>query len=187
MEKRNSVFIATSLDGFIADKNGGIDWLDSIPIPDNLDMGYDEFTSQIDALVMGRVTFETVCGFNIEWPYKKPVFVLSNSLTEIPQKFKDKAQLVHGTLTEILKQIHQKECYRLYIDGGTTIQGFLREDLIEDIIITVIPILLGGGSPLFSTLPKELEFECIKSNVFLNTIVQNHFKRKREKTNFKMT
>ncbi|SHJ20520.1 dihydrofolate reductase family protein [Aquimarina spongiae] len=81
MKKTNKVFIATSLDGYIADKDGGIDWLHAIPNPDNIDMRYNEFTSQIDALVMGRTTFETVCGFDIDWPYSKKVFVLSNSLT----------------------------------------------------------------------------------------------------------
>jgi len=179
MEKRNSVFIATSLDGYIADKEGGIDWLHSTPNPDNIDMGYGEFNSQIDALVMGRTTFETVCGFDIDWPYQQPVFVLSNTLTDIPEKFKDKAHLVKGTLTEILEQIHQKGFYRLYIDGGTTIQGFLKEDLIDDMVITTIPILLGGGSQLFTVLPKELEFKHVESKLFLDAIMQNHYQRKR--------
>ena len=179
MIKKNSVFIATSLDGYIADKNGGIDWLHSIPNPDNIDMGYGEFTSQIDALVMGRTTFETVCGFDMDWPYQKPVFVLSNTLTQIPEKYKGKAHLVKGTLAEILDQIHQQGYHHLYIDGGTTIQGFLKEDLIDDMTITVIPILLGGGSPLFSELPKELEFECVRSEVYLDKIAQNHYVRKR--------
>ncbi len=178
MEIRNSVFIATSLDGYIADKNGGIDWLHSIPNPDNIDMGYGEFISQIDALVMGRTTFETVCGFDMDWPYQKPVFVLSNTLTEIPEKFKFKAHLVKGTLKEILEQIHRKGFYRLYIDGGATIQNFLKEDLIDDMIITIIPILLGGGSPLFSEFSNQLNFECIDSKIFLDKIVQNHFIRK---------
>ena len=127
MKKRNSVFIATSLDGYIADKNGGIDWLHSTPNPYKIDMGYGEFTSQIDALVMGRITFETVCGFDMDWPYQKPVFVLSNTLTEIPERFKAKVHLVKGSLTEILEQIHQKGLYQLYIDGGATIQSFLKE------------------------------------------------------------
>ena len=171
------MFIATSLDGYIADKNGGLEWLHSTPNPDNIDLGYSEFISQIDALVMGRTTFETVCGFDMDWPYQKPVFVLSNTLTEIPEKFKDNADLVKGTLTEILAQINQKGYYRLYIDGGATIQNFLKEDLIDDIIITIIPVLLGGGSPLFSELPEELDFECAESKVYLNKIVQNHFRR----------
>lgn len=178
MEKKNSVFIATSLDGYIADKNGELDWLNSIPNPENIDMGYEEFTSHIDALVMGRTTFETVCGFEMDWPYQKPVFVLSNTMTKIPEKFKDKAQLIKGTLKEILEKIHGKGYNRLYIDGGTTIQSFLKEDLIHDMTITIIPVLLGGGSPLFSELPKKLEFECTDSKIYLDKVVQNHYKRK---------
>jgi len=177
MNKKNSVFIATTLDGYIADKNGGIDWLHTIPNPNNIDMGYRAFTNNIDALVMGRKTFETVCDFDVDWPYNKPVFVLSTKLKKIPKKYIGKAFLVHGTLTEILNQIYQKKCYRLYIDGGTTIQNFLKEDLIDELIITTIPILLGGGSPLFCELPKELKFKLFKTNTFLNQVTQNHYKR----------
>jgi dihydrofolate reductase len=183
MEKKNRVFIATSIDGYIADKNGELDWLNSFPNPDKNDMGYGAFTAQIDALVMGRITFEMVCSFDIDWPYQKPVFVLSNTMTEIPEKLKDNAQLVKGTLKEILKKIHEKGYYRLYIDGGATIQGFLKEDLIHDMIITTIPILLGDGVPLFSKLPNNLEFECIHSKIFIDKIAQNQYKRKNKVTN----
>lgn len=179
MDKKNSVFIATSIDGYIADKNGGIDWLHSIPNPNNDDMGYVEFNNDIDALVMGRITFETVCAFDIDWPYGKPIFVLSNTLNEIPESHKEKALLVKGTLTEILGQINKKGFYRLYIDGGNTIQNFLKEDLVDEMIITTIPILLGGGSSLFSVLPNELKFELIKTKTYLNQVVQSHYKRKK--------
>jgi dihydrofolate reductase len=74
----NIVFIATSIDGYIADKDGGLDWLHATPNPDNHDLGYADLMSRIDALVMGRKTFDTVCGFDCDWPYSKPVFVLSN-------------------------------------------------------------------------------------------------------------
>ena len=179
MEKKNKVFIATSLDGYIADKDGGIDWLHSIPNPENIDMGYEEFTSQIDALVMGRTTFETVCAFDMDWPYKKPVFVLSNSLTKIPDEYEGKAVLVKGTLKEILHKIYSKGYYRLYIDGGRTIQSFLNEDLIDEMTITIIPYLLGAGIPLFSDLSGILEFECVDSKIYLDKVVQNSFVRRK--------
>ncbi|MBI6120136.1 dihydrofolate reductase family protein [Salegentibacter maritimus] len=179
MSKKNSIFIATSLDGYIADKKGGIDWLNSVPNPDNDDMGYLQFTNGIDALIMGRNTFETVIGFNVPWPYNKPVFVLSNKLKEIPESHKDKAFLVHGTLTEILEQIHKKGYERLYIDGGKTIRNFLKADLIDEMLLTTIPILLGGGSSLFGELPNELKFELIETKTFLNQISQRHYKRKK--------
>ena len=179
MNKKNSVFIATSLDGYIADKDGRIDWLNSLPNPDNDDMGYVEFINGIDALVMGRTTFETVLGFDVDWPYNKPVFVLSNKLKEIPESHKEKAFLVKGTLTKILDQIHEKGFYRLYIDGGATIRSFLKEDLIDEMVLTTIPILLGGGSSLFSELPNRLKFEMIGTKTYLNQITQIHYIRKK--------
>ena len=180
MKKKNSVYIAASLDGFIADKNKGIEWLDSIPIPKGEDMGYYGFADTIDALVMGRNTFETVLGFDVEWPYKKPVFILSTSLNEIPDSHKEKAFLVKGSLTEILSQIHDQGHYRLYIDGGITIQHFLKEDLIDELIITQFPIVLGGGVPLFSNLPEALEFELVQSKVYAKQLVQLHYTRNRK-------
>ena len=155
MNKKNSVFIATSIDGYISDKTGGLDWLNAIPNPENDTMGYVEFMETVDALVMGRTTFETVCGFDVDWPYTKPVFVLSTTLKELPESHKGKAFLVKGTLMEILDHIHTKGFPRLYIDGGITIRNFLEADLIDEMILTTIPILLGGGSSLFSELPKE--------------------------------
>lgn len=177
MDKRNSVFIATSMDGYIADKNGKIDWLHAIPNPDKIDMGYSEFISRIDAIVMGRKTFETVCGFNIDWPYQKPVFVLSNTLSKLPEKLEDKAQFIKGSIKEILDKINGQGYTRLYIDGGTTIQSFLKEDLIDEMIITIIPTMLGAGTSLFADLPEKLDFECINTQIYLDKIVQNHYRR----------
>lgn len=179
MKNKNNVFIATSLDGYISDRNGGLDWLNSLPNPDNLDFGYSKFTERVDAIVMGRVTFEMVCSFDCEWPYTLPVFVLSNTLNSVPDDYQDKAEIVSGPLREILDQIHQKGYSQLYIDGGAAVQNFLKEDLIDEIIITTIPILLGGGTRLFTELPNELEFEHLATERFPNTLVQNHYRRKR--------
>jgi len=180
IEKKNKVFIATSLDGYIADANGGIGWLDTIPEINKIDTGYNAFNSQIDAIVMGRKTFETVCSFDNDWPYKKPVFVVSHSLSKIPNKYKDHVKLLKGTIQEIIQQIHRQELFRLYIDGGGLIQSFLKEDLIDEMVITIIPVLLGSGISLFSDLPQTLEFECKKSSLFLDAVVQNHFVRKQK-------
>ena len=179
MENRNSVFIARSLDGYIADKNGGIDWLHSIPNPDNLDLGYNTFCDKIDAIVMGRKTFDVVCSFDIPWPYDKPVFVVSNSIRNLSTKFEGKVELVNGSPKEMVKHIYGKGYTKLYIDGGTLIQSFLKDDLIDEMIISTIPVLLGGGSPLFGELPKPIVFEHVKSDVFLNAIIQDTYRRKR--------
>lgn len=179
MHTNNFVFIATSIDGYIADRDNKIDWLHSIPNPENLDMGYAEFFSTIDAIVMGKNTFQTVCEFE-EWPYDKPVFVLSSTLREIPQELSKQAFLINDKLEQVLDEIHNKGFFNLYIDGGKTIQSFLKKDLIDSMIITLIPKLLGGGQPLFGDLPFELDFECTHSIKFSNNIVQNTFQRKRK-------
>jgi dihydrofolate reductase len=179
MNAVNKVFIASSLDGFIADRNGGLDWLNLIPNPDHKDLGYESFMNAVDAIVMGRHTFDTVCSFDMDWPYHKPVFVLSSSLVSAPEDLQDKVEFLKGSPGEVLEQIHRKGYSRLYIDGGVTIQNFLKEDLIDEIIITTIPILLGGGAPLFGELPDSLEFEHVKSTLYLDAMVQDHYKRLR--------
>lgn len=175
----NIVYIATSLDGYIADKNGGLDWLHAIPNPDNDDFGFGAFMNRIDAIIMGRNTFETVCSFGGEWPYIKPVFVLSNSLSSIPEKYREKAELVSGDLSTIEKNLHQQGYKDLYIDGGATIQSFLKEDRIDEMIITSIPTLLGGGTSLFQDLAEQLDFEFVSSEVLLNALVKSHYRRKK--------
>ena len=175
----NIAFIATSIDGYIADKDGGLGWLQSISNPENLDMGWTELLDHIDALVMGRKTFEKVCSFDCDWPYSKPVFVLSNSMKSIPEGYKGKVEPIKGSLSGIIEAIHQNGYNHLYIDGGVTVQSFLKEDLIDEMIITVIPILLGGGIPLFGELPKRMEFDHVKTEIFLNAMVQNHYRRKK--------
>lgn len=177
MNQSNKVFIATSIDGFIADQNGDIDWLQSIPNPNNIDMGYSEFISDIDAIVMGRKTFETVCSFDMEWPYKIPVFVLSNSIQNLPKEYQGKVEIVKGSAKNITKTIHDKGYHQLYIDGGSTIRGFLQEDMMDEMIITTIPIILGNGIPLFGGIDHRLQFACVDTQIFLDSIVQSRFKR----------
>lgn len=178
MQTKNSVYIGISLDGQIADKSGNLDWLDMIPNPNQEDMGFTSFMNSVDALLMGRTTFETVCAFDVPWPYTKPVYVLTSTLKSVPAEYSDKVILVNGDLKSVLNQIHANGHFQLYIDGGRTIQSFFKEDLIDEITITTIPILLGAGAPLFGTLTDRQEFELVRSEVFLDQIVQSHYKRK---------
>lgn len=175
----NRVFIATSIDGYIADANNGVDWLHAIPNPENSDMGYAKHMQTIDAIVMGRNTFELVLSFGIEWPYIKPVFVLSQSLNQVPAGYKDKITLLNGEPKEITKQLAKLGYDNLYIDGGVTIQRFLQHDLIDEMVITTIPVVLGDGIPLFGKLPVLKEFRCTYTELFDNGVVQNHYTRHR--------
>jgi dihydrofolate reductase len=146
------VFIATSLDDFIADKNGGIDWLHEIPNHTGSDYGYNAFIESIDALVMGRNTFEKVLSFACDWPYTKKVFVLNNTLKEVDASMSGKAEVISGDLKDIVETLKGKGLENLYIDCGKTIQAFLNEGLIGEITINRIPILLGSGISLFGNL-----------------------------------
>ena len=95
----------------------------------------------------------------------------------LPEGYDAKAEPIKGSLSKVIEKIHQRGYKHLYIDGGVTVQSFLKEDLIDEIIITTIPILLGGGTPLFGELSGQIEFEHVKTEVFLNAIVQNHYRR----------
>ncbi|MFZ9028067.1 MAG: dihydrofolate reductase family protein [Crocinitomicaceae bacterium] len=174
----NKVFIATSIDGYIADKDGGIDFLHSVPNPTNDDLGYSDFMSDVDAIVMGRNTFDVVHGFDIDWPYTVPVFVLSERMNSVPEELQEKVKLVKGPLKEVLANIHKKGAKQLYIDGGKTIQSFLREDLIDEMTITIIPTILGDGVPLFEDL-NELKFKCTDSKHLIGKVAQHTYKRTR--------
>ena len=172
----NFVYIAASIDGYIAKKDGGLDWLNEVPNPDESDFGFKDFMESIDAIIMGRNTFEIVLSFG-EWPYIKPVFVLSNTLQAIPENLKDKAEILTGSPASIIKEMNSRKYFNLYIDGGKTIQEFLKHDLIDELIITRIPILLGEGIPLFDLLTKEQKYEHIKTDIFNNSLVKSHYKR----------
>ncbi|QLE86680.1 dihydrofolate reductase [Shewanella sp. Scap07] len=175
----NTVYIATSLDGLIAGKDDNLDWLHDIPNPQNDDLGFSAFMDSVDALVMGRNTFEVVLSFGIDWPYSKPVYVLSNSLTSLPAELKGKVFIVNGPLEQVLDDIHQQGHHNLYIDGGNVIQQFLQHDLIDTLIITTIPVLLGAGTPLFGELIQPLKFRHVSAEPLLDYIVKNTYTRQR--------
>ncbi|AEX22352.1 diacylglycerol kinase [Vibrio sp. STUT-A11] len=137
-------------------------------------MGFAEFMETIDALIMGRNTLDIVLGFDIDWPYSKPVYVLSNTMTQVPTGYEDKVFLVKGELKLVISDLNAKVLNNLYIDGGKTVQIFLKEDLIDEMIITTIPVLLGGGIPLFGDLAQPLKFKHVKAKRLLDCIVQNH-------------
>lgn len=166
-----SVFIATSLDGYIAREDGGIDWL---PV-DCEPHGYDEFIASVDAIVIGRKTFETVLAFG-EWAYgKKQVIVLSTTLAELKLPAGAACDLMAGKPEEIVAKLTERGLKHLYIDGGVTIQGFLRAGLIQRLVITRIPVLLGSGIPLFGTLPQDVRLEHVATRSYPSGLVQSEY------------
>src|SRR6186713_1803071 len=147
---KSIVFIGTSLDGFIARKDGDIDWLVQFANNEAVD-AYEKFMSRIDAIVIGRGTFEKVISFP-SWPYEKKVFVLSTSIKEVPSLLKEKVTILSMKPAELLSYLSSEGFSSIYVDGGKVIQDFLKEDLIDELIISKAPVLIGSGIPLFGHL-----------------------------------
>ncbi|WP_417795772.1 dihydrofolate reductase family protein [Terasakiella pusilla] len=166
------IFIATSLDGFIARTDHQLDWLIKQP-SEAEDHGYEAFISNMDGLIMGRGSFETLLSFN-EWPYKKPTIVMSKSLTpdQIPKKLRGKVTLTRQKPEELMEDLAWSKAY---IDGGKVIQSFINAGLIEDMIITTVPILIGDGISLFGSIERDIDLKLISSNAFKSGMVQNHY------------
>ena len=178
---KNYVYIAASLDGYIATPDGGVEWLDGIPNPDQTDYGYAQFMSGIEALVMGRKTLEQVLTFG-QWPYQKPVFVLSSQLSEVPAQLQGKVKIISGEIVGLVEKLNKDGFSNLYIDGGKVITSFLNKDLIDEMIITTIPILLGGGIPLFGQLERPLNFVLVGTKTYSNSLVTSRYERARDST-----
>lgn len=173
MKLKQSVFIATSLDGFIARSNGDIDWLTEGEEFQE-DYGYSKFIASIDALVMGHHTFEKALSFG-EWPYKGAVIVLSSKSIDIPKRLKQVQQL-SGSPAKIVDQLVSKGYNHLYIDGGKTIQQFLRAGFIQEMTITRIPILIGEGIPLFGPIKNDIRLQHLSTQTYRNGFVQSRYK-----------
>lgn len=173
-----SVFIATSLDGFIARSNGSIDWLNEANsmVPKGEDCGYKKFMSTVDTLVMGRNTFEQVLTFG-EWSYgATPVVVLSRRGLTLPNNIPSSVSVSHESPDDLVLRLSAQGARHLYIDGGLTIQSFLAAQLIDEITITVIPILLGSGKPLFGPLAHDVHVIHKSSHVFEFGFVQHTYR-----------
>ena len=165
-----SVYIATSVDGFIARPDGDIDWLGE-PAEDGEDFGYEEFMATVDHLVMGRHTFEKVLSFG-QWPYAKPVVVLTSRPLKVPEDIASKVEVMSGPPEQILDELAKRGSQHLYIDGGKTIQLFLSAGLIQRVIISRIPVLIGEGIPLFGPLPQDIQLRHKATRTFANGVVQ---------------
>ncbi len=173
MTVKVSVYIAVSLDGFIARKNGDIDWLTGGESGE--DYGYADFMSTVDHVVMGRNTFEKVLSFG-GWHYEKKVIVLTSRDLTLAPELSDKAEALHLSPRELIHELERRSVRHIYLDGGVTVQRFLRERLVDEMTITTIPILIGEGLPLFGALEKDVRLELLRSQSFKNGFVQNIYK-----------
>ena len=167
-----SVFVGTSVDGFIARRDGALDFL---PPGGGEAHGYDEFMASVDALVIGRNTLETVLGFD-EWPYgAKPVFVLSTrDLPALPAGAV--VERLAGEPADVVKELEARGVRHAYVDGGITIQRFLQAGLIQTLTITRVPVLIGTGIPLFGALPRDIVLKHVQTRHYASGLVQSEYR-----------
>jgi dihydrofolate reductase len=177
MTVRCSVFCAVSLDGFIARKDGALDWLK--PAESTLppaDTGFDAFMASVDFVVMGRNTFDVVLGMSGPWFYSKPVYVLTTRPLDVPPRAQGKVEFGRHSPEELVALMERRGAKRLYVDGGKTIQDFLRAGLIDDLVITRIPVLIGSGIPLFGSLDRDIALKIESSRVLGGGAVQTAYR-----------
>jgi dihydrofolate reductase len=172
-----SVFVATSLDGYIARKDGSIDWLDeaNATVPEGEDCGFQAFMGSVDALVMGRKTYEQVLSFG-QWPYDQtPVVVLSRHPIAFPPGVPDTVSHSSEAPRELVGRLAREGVRHVYVDGGTTIQGFLGQGLVDEITLTVVPIVLGEGISLFGSMEGDLRLAHVRTAVYEFGFVQSTY------------
>lgn len=170
------VFIATSLDGYIARLDGDIGWLLERDAADE-DHGYDDFIADKDAIVMGRGSYEKVATF-ATWPYDRPVLVLSRQLagTPVPAALEGRLRFSPLAPRAALGMLAEQGVRRVYVDGGQLIQSFLREGLIDDLVVTTVPVLIGAGRPLFGALAQDVGLALLASRSFPSGLVQSTYR-----------
>jgi dihydrofolate reductase len=167
-----SVYIATSLDGFIARPDGAIDWLTPMMQPGE-DYGYKRFFGAIDAIVFGRKTYETALGFG-EWPYAGKRCVVLTHRALAPRHDEERYE---GSLAALVEQLGAAGVRRIYVDGGEVIRQFLAAGLIDDLTLSVVPVLLGDGIPLFRG-GEERWLQLVESRAFSTGLVQLEYRTK---------
>jgi len=169
---RASVFIGASVDGFIARANDALDFL---PEGGGEPHGYAEFFASVDAVVIGRKTFEVVLAFDA-WPYgDKRVVVLSSRALDFSSVRGGRVQQMSGDPAEIVARLAAGGVLHAYIDGGVTIQRFLRAGLVQSLIITRVPVLIGEGIPLFSSLPRDIRLRHVATQTYESGLVKSEY------------
>ena len=167
-----SVFVGASLDGFIARPDGGLDFL---PPGGGEPHGYDEFIATVDTIVIGRKTFETVLAFPA-WPYgKKRVVVLSSGPLDLSAVRDGVVEQMAGPPADVVARLAATGAQHLYVDGGITVQRFLRAGLVQRLVITRVPVLIGEGIPLFGPVPRDVRLRHVATRQYASGLVQSEY------------
>ena len=180
-----SVFIATSTDGYIATVDGGIEWIEAAgntgaDMGKQSDMGFNDFMSTVDCLIMGRKCMEKLSSFNLpeeQWPYGSVrIIALSHSIKHVPDNLRGKVEMCSGDPGELVGQLEAEGYNHAYIDGGSTITDFINHKLITDMVISRVPVLLGSGIPLFGKLDMQVKLGSAEAIAYPNDFITTKYK-----------
>ena len=170
-----TVYVGVSVDGYIARADGGLDWLEAGGGAAGEDYGFAEFFASVDVLVVGRNTYEKVRTFG-GWPYgDKPVVVLTSRDIEIPPEIQGTVEAMAGAPHEILQRLAERGASHVYVDGGRTAQQFLAAGLIQRLVLTRIPVLIGSGIPLFGPVPHDVKLRHVSTRAYDSGLVQTEY------------
>lgn len=171
-----TAYVGVSVDGFLARPDGELDFLDAGDPPDT-DLGWSAFLGSVDALVMGRNTYDFVIASGFEWPYgERLVVVLTSRSLEIPEHLAGRVEASKAQPAALLLELGERGMEHVYVDGGLTVQAFLRAGLIDELIVTSVPTLIGEGIRLFGTLDGDVRLAHVNTEAFANGMVQTHYR-----------
>lgn len=169
------VMMAITLDGFVARKDHRLDWLMKQNTEDE-DHGFEAFQANIDVIVMGSGSYQTVLGFGA-WPYEKPVVVMSSKLSqkEVPAELQDKVEITNLAPVALMDELETRGWTRVYVDGGAIVQSFMRLGLVDDFKLAIVPILIGDGIRLFGDLPADVDLKLLETKGFPSGLVEMRY------------
>ena len=179
-----SVFIATSADGYIATENGSVEWLETAGksdanMGDAADMGFMDYMASIDCIIMGRKCMEKISSFKLtpeQWPYGNTrIIVLSNTVKEAPENLRGKVEMYSGDIQAVISTLEKEGYKHAYVDGGATITSFIALGLIKEMTLTLAPVLLGAGIPLFGRIDRQITLKNAQATAFPNDFIVSKY------------
>jgi dihydrofolate reductase len=171
------LYIATSLDGFIARPDGSLDWLESLPNPNQIDHGYHDFYASIGVVIMGRSTYEEILGFGVPWPYSNCTSYVVTQNKNYKLSTPD-TELLAGIDKGVIRSIQEVQTKDIWlVGGGKIITEFLNLQLIDEMILSIAPVILGSGIPLFPGVTRETSFKLVGAEKFETGIVNLFYSR----------
>ncbi|NDV96154.1 dihydrofolate reductase [Dysgonomonas sp. 521] len=175
--RKIKLYIAASIDGYIADTDGGLDWLSGYPITPELNYGYDEFFNSVDSVIMGGRTYRDILNMDVIYPYRdKTSYIITRNKDS--QTSKENIQFLSENVIETITSLKEQQGKDIWlVGGGEIIVMLLDNNLVDEMIITHIPKILGDGIPLFPKMKTESNWRLHNSQSYSNGVLSVEYQR----------